>query len=368
LEVGGAERLLIDFFDAYEKARARCAAPRAVDVAYLVTNDRVDPGLRAQLLATGAAGAFWGRAEGSGRLGVLRRLLAHVRAGGFRVVHAQNTGTKYWGMLLKMLVPGLRLVFTVHNTYDVPTYRGLKLFLHRRLVDANIAVSRAVLAGCEAQRLPHSLLIYNGIQAGRIRGKEGYALPAPPAPPRLVCTSRLVPELKGQHVILDALALCIQESRPFRIVFVCGTEGGYAEAHRGLLARAEALGIPDGLVEFAGQRPDVWEILCGFDGYVHAAFSEALGLALLEAMAAGLPAVAPDSAGPAELITHGETGLLYEAGSARALADAVGRLFFEAPEAERQRIGGAARAFAQTCDIAEMAAAYCRLYEEVAAR
>ena len=59
------------------------------------------------------------------------------------------------------------------------------------------------------------------------------------------------------------------------------------------------------------------------DLYVWPAINEAYGMALLEAQAAGLPAVAGDTGGVGDIVRHGETGLLVPVGDAAAFAEAV---------------------------------------------
>ena len=70
--------------------------------------------------------------------------------------------------------------------------------------------------------------------------------------------------------------------------------------------------------------------------------NEAFGLSLLEAQAAGLPVVSGRNAGVANMIRHGETGLLVEMGDAAAFADAV-RSYLADPEMRRAH-GAAAQA------------------------
>src|SRR4029079_17908785 len=68
---------------------------------------------------------------------------------------------------------------------------------------------------------------------------------------------------------------------------------------------------------------------------------EGFGLTVVEGMAAGLPVVAPDAGGPAEIIRHDVDGLLVPPGDTVALADALRRL--AADPATRRRLGDAAR-------------------------
>jgi glycosyltransferase involved in cell wall biosynthesis len=69
-------------------------------------------------------------------------------------------------------------------------------------------------------------------------------------------------------------------------------------------------------------------------GLVVCSTREPWGRTLVEAMAAGCPVVAAESGGVGEIITHEKTGLLYKAGNAEALAEALHRLCTEASFAQ----------------------------------
>jgi glycosyltransferase involved in cell wall biosynthesis len=83
----------------------------------------------------------------------------------------------------------------------------------------------------------------------------------------------------------------------------------------------------DQIVEFLGPRSDIPELLAQADVF---AFSvrpeEGLGIALVEAMAAGVPVVASDVGACREVLDNGTCGLLVEPGNAIALADGIERL------------------------------------------
>lgn len=77
--------------------------------------------------------------------------------------------------------------------------------------------------------------------------------------------------------------------------------------------------------------------------YVWPGTGEAYGLAYLEAQAAGLPAIAQNTAGVPEVVKDGRTGLLTAEGDAGAFASAIRRLLCD--ETERQRLAAQARQF-----------------------
>ncbi|MGH8637214.1 MAG: glycosyltransferase, partial [Burkholderiales bacterium] len=79
--------------------------------------------------------------------------------------------------------------------------------------------------------------------------------------------------------------------------------------------------------------------------------SEGSPNALLEAMAAGMPVVASDVGGVAEIVAHGRTGLLVRRGDTQALAASLQRLAAD-PDLRRQ-LGAAARAHVRRCHAVE---------------
>jgi glycosyltransferase involved in cell wall biosynthesis len=105
--------------------------------------------------------------------------------------------------------------------------------------------------------------------------------------------------------------------------------------------RIDALGL-SGRLRMLGFREDVPEILRQVDCLVHASIlPEPFGQVVLEGMAHGLPVIAADAGGPAELVIDGQTGLLTAPGDIGALSDAMRRLADDS--VLRQRLGASAR-------------------------
>jgi glycosyltransferase involved in cell wall biosynthesis len=103
-----------------------------------------------------------------------------------------------------------------------------------------------------------------------------------------------------------------------------------------LEALAARLGI-SARVRFLGVRQDVPDLLNAADIFTLPSISEAASLTLLEAMAAGLPAVVTDVGGNGEIVRAGVDGLLVPRGDASALAQAFRRLLDD--PSERTRMG-----------------------------
>ena len=126
-----------------------------------------------------------------------------------------------------------------------------------------------------------------------------------------------------------------------------------------LIARACTLGICDS-VHFAGHVEEIRPYYEAADLFVLSSSKEGLPLALSEAMAYGLPCVATDVGGNAEIIAHGETGLIVEPGSAEKLASAI--LYLLNNDDSRRQMGQKGRLRVQEhFDINENMARICEV-------
>ena len=191
----------------------------------------------------------------------------------------------------------------------------------RVLPTAVIANSRASLA--TVPRVERRRVVYNPIVPDTVE----LALDAASTPHTgtvVGVLGRLAP-WKGQDVFLDAFARAFRgtDVRGHIIGSAMFGEDAYA---RGLEQRARRLGIAD-QVEFRGFREDVQAELAELDILVHCSvIPEPFGQVVIEGMAAGLPVIAANAGGPAELVTDGSDGILTAPGDAPALAEALLRL------------------------------------------
>ena len=122
----------------------------------------------------------------------------------------------------------------------------------------------------------------------------------------------LIPE-RDQSSLIRAIDLLRSSNPRVKLVLVGdGPERARLEA----LVRTLHL---DALVRFAGYR-DPGDLLGVMDLYVNPCVDEGFGIAVVEAMLAGLPVVIADAGSHPELIIDGECGVLYEPGNPEELA------------------------------------------------
>jgi glycogen synthase len=183
--------------------------------------------------------------------------------------------------------------------------------------------------------------------------------PALPGRPRVVFLGRLA-RSKGVDTLMAAAARL--RTSGAQIVLV-----GDGPARRDVEAARRRLGL-DGRVHVTGFVPHhrTPAVLASADLLVLPSVYEELGTVLVEALQAGVPAVATNVGGIPEVVEHGRTGLLVEPGDPAALAEAIDAVL-GAPELAA-RMAAAARERAPEYDWERVADEVRALYDEVAAR
>ena len=230
---------------------------------------------------------------------------------------------------------GISWSLTLHGTadfeYPAVLTLGDKLRTARFTACASYFVRAQALRRIEPEFWDRLTVVRCGVEL-----PDHVATPKGDGPTRIVCVGRLSPE-KGHHGLLRALAELRGEVPPLRVTFV-----GDGPMRADLEARARDLGLSD-CVEFVGARSEegVMQILADADLFALASLMEGLPVVLMEAMALGIPVVAPRVAGIPELVADEREGLLFQPSDWDALKAQLRRLLTDA--GLRARLGAAGR-------------------------
>jgi glycosyltransferase involved in cell wall biosynthesis len=161
------------------------------------------------------------------------------------------------------------------------------------------------------------------------------------APPTVGTVGRLQ-RWKRVELLLDAAPRLLIAEPNVRFLVVGGgdpaVDPDYPEE---LQRRAQTLRIAEA-VTFTGHVAEAGDRIASLDVLVHTARLEPFGLVITEALARGVPVVAPRDGGPAEIVRDGVDGLLVDPEDPDALAAAILALLRD-PE-RRRRMGAAGRA------------------------
>jgi len=302
----------------------------------------------------------------------LRRVIDTHHVG---LLHAHLPDPIMWATVAGAL-EGIPVVGTHHGPALLPMGRGaldprnaLRRLLYRasaRYSARTIAVSREVhdlLCGPFGFDPRTTVLITNGIDTAkyggprdgaRVRrelGLEGRRV--------LTCIARLAP-IKGQAVLIDALTE-LRSTRPDLAVVIVG----FGVERPALEALARARGLERDVL-FVGRRADIPDVLDATDVFVLPSFGEGIPLALLEAMATGIPAVATAIPGNTDIISDPSVGVLVPPRDAAALARGLASVLDD-PEFAR-RLGQAGQAHVRRhFDLATMVEVTAGVYNDVLA-
>lgn len=174
----------------------------------------------------------------------------------------------------------------------------------------------------------------------------------------IASVARLEPQ-KNPLGLIDSFTRALGHDRRGRLLLAGG--GTLLEAARAHAARS---GVAD-RVHFLGVRADVAELLAASDVFALSSLWEGSPVAVMEAMAAGLPVAATAVGGVPELVEHDVTGLLAPAGDTEAFAGALTALACDSRL--RREFGNAGRERAGRFSVAAMVDAYAALFERIAA-
>lgn len=340
--VGGMETHVVDL--AAEFVR------RGVAAVVVVPRDAAFDGVAARCAAGGASVERIDTDARAGRAGQVRELRAFVRLlRRFRprVVHL-HTGGATGGMAVVALARLVTRAHVVQTEHDVPgegATRRQRLVhgAQDRLCHAVVAVSRRN-ARLRAERLgmgcDRFVAVLNGVPVPDLAPGEQHAnraavragLDMDGAGMVFGSLVRLAPG-KGVDDLLRAFAI-VRAEVPCQLLLV-----GDGPLRPELEALAAELGV-GGDVRFAGNQAEPARYLDAMDAFVLAVPAGSMSIALLEAMARGLPPIIT-FCGPEEAVIPGETGLGAAPNDPASLAEAMRQLACD--EAQRRQLGRAAR-------------------------
>lgn len=262
----------------------------------------------------------------------LRRLIQKEK---YDIVHFHTKRAHALSLWLGRIHPGIRYVVT--RRMDYPVKRNwYNDYLYNRRVDGVVAISRKIA----------DLLVEGGVRSEEIRLIHSGIDPAPfqrkpaggsGATPTVIGTVAVLEERKGHRFLLEAAALLKQQGLRLKYRFA-----GEGLQRQKLQQIALELGLREE-VEFGGFIPDIPGFLSTIDIFVLPSLHEGLGVAVLEAMAAGKAVVATRVGGLADLVDDTITGLLVAAKDCGALAQAISKLLSQPGLAQQMGESGRER-------------------------
>ena len=229
----------------------------------------------------------------------------------------------YWvpQTLLATRKRNIPVVVTVRQSLKPPRVRQYQLDKAGFLVAVSDAARDVLLKnGVRPDRVRR---IYTGVDINRLSpeydgSRVREQLRIPNGAPVLGCLANVL-EIKGHDILLQAFANVVKVHPTAHVLLVGRDTSSYGAEMRAL---ANRLGVAE-RTHFAGFQPDVRPYIAAMNLVVLPSRSEALGLALLEAMAMGKAVVASAVGGIPEIVADGVTGKLVPPEDPVALSGAI---------------------------------------------
>lgn len=319
---GGAERLLCAA--AAERDRERFD----YDVAYVLPwKDHLVADLTDNGVGVHCVGRGTGRSRPVLDLRWAARLRRLIRSGGFDVVHTHSpVVAAVVRPLVRLSGRGARLVYTEHNGWA--TYGRVTRLLNRvtfRLDDTRFAVSEQVRQSIAGRYRDATEVLVHGVRVDAVRAHESdrAAVRAElglAADDVVIGTVANYLPQKAYPVLFEAARMATAAEPSLR--FVAVGQGPLEAQIKDEHARS---GLGDRF-QLLGYRPDAVRVLAGCDVFTLASHWEGLPVALMEALALGVPVAATAVGGIPDAVSDGREGLLVPPGQPGELADAYIRL------------------------------------------
>jgi len=201
--------------------------------------------------------------------------------------------------MIKVLLFRFKTLYTVHdvgtNISEVTKYSRI------------VAISRSVAEYIENTSEVKPTIIFNGVDFDKFRRKKTYSLDSG-EPVKLIQISRLIHKKKGQDIIINVLKKMVLSGNENITLDIVGS----GESLDYLLALTKELEL-EASVNFLGNQDRDWvkQNLCNYDILIQPSRYEGFGLTVVEGVAAGLPVVASNIEGPAEIFSGIEESFLF---------------------------------------------------------
>ena len=297
------------------------------------------------------------------------RLAHELRTCNAEIIHAHQCTAWFYSALSRLSYSKPRLVLEEHGRFfpevDSLTRRMVGRLVLRRLTHHFVAVSedvKARLQRYEGLEASHIEVIHNGVLAEpplpdaervAIRRELGFA-----PDDFVVGTVGRFDPIKNLPMLVRSLAQSAARNARIRGLLI-----GDGEQLAPVRALIDSLGVGD-RVRLTGFRNDARRLVQCMDLFVLASLSEGTSIALLEAVAAGVPVAVTAVGGNPEIVVAGQTGWVIPSGAVEALSAAILEAAGDSQLRHRLSTAGRQR-FAERFGFGNMISSYRQLYRSL---
>ena len=272
-------------------------------------------------------------------LALVKNLMGFIKDNRIQVIQSHSGRSNELAVVIGKL-SGVPAFPTIHSTMafvDTRSIRDPRVYLRKalnwviyRTAGQVIAVSQEIKdIICQSFRLEESkvLVLKNGIVFDEsisepVELEKEISNSANKL--KLIAVGRLVP-LKGFDILIKAVAEVVNQGLDDLLVLIVGGEKSHGQERLRLQSLIQDLDI-ENYVKLIGLRNDIIGLMKAVDIFVIPSRYEGLSVAMIEAMACGLPIIASNGPGLKDFINDLQNGLLFHVDDHKALVECILRL------------------------------------------
>ncbi|MBP1919011.1 glycosyltransferase [Youngiibacter multivorans] len=304
--IGGAEKLVLNLLSKYDKDQ--------FEIEVVCLHSRMNTIYESELDRIGAKVIYLDKKSGL-NIGTIFNLNTLFRKIKPDVIHTHLYTTKY--ALIPAFLNRIKVrVHTVHSIAEKELNRRdiiIQKLAYRSFGFIPIAISDIVKKSIKTvYKFEAAPVIYNGVEVSKyyhVDNTDNDII-------RLINVGRFS-KVKNHKLLIDAIRLVAVTHKNIKLTLV-----GDGEERKSIEDLVDRYDLKE-IVCFLGVREDIPKLLADSDIFIMSSNWEGLSLAIIEAMASGLPIISTDVGGMSEIVHNDKNGLLVESQDEQGLADAI---------------------------------------------
>lgn len=244
-------------------------------------------------------------------INIIWKLRKELKKYRIKIIHCHSNNGFKFVLPIKLFSLKTKIFLTIHNTDTYGKFSKFDKLLHLLFIKKIFAISKAV-----EKTIIHNgfmkkkvKIIYNGIDSKKFLSisKDEKNVDKK----RIICVARVIPELKGQDILINAIYLLKKKRNDFECIIVGDYPKNRPEIKEKLNELVHKLKLEKD-IKFLGNREDVPYLLKNSDLFVLPSRFEGFGIAVIEAMMSNIPVIGSNVDGLNEIIGNNKYGYLFK--------------------------------------------------------
>lgn len=252
-------------------------------------------------------------------LKTMKNISKFIKKNDIEIVHCNSLNSPELLLISKIFNPKIKIFYTIHGMNQYKQLSKIRKIYRNLICNNIIAISNCVKKDIvdNGASFTKTITIYNALETNK------FTVPTlkefNKKEPILGNVARIMPEVKGQDVLISAISKLKNNYPSIKCYFAGATSESDGKSFIELKKQVKQRKLEEN-VFFVGNVKDVTSFLNKIDIFVLPSRFEGFGLSLVEAMCMGVPIIASNIDGPSEIIKNEGYGKLFKSEDSNELA------------------------------------------------